>query len=451
MQTIARWRLVMPLLVAFAAASCAPGEPAATQSPEVGSSPTSPSTPSPSPTDLSRFRGQTLSYVYFTDGPDEQATRALIAKFEEASGAKVDLQIVPYGDLDNVLQARIAGGNAPEAARLSNLVPYMDELLDLSRYFGPDYAGQFVTGMVNAAKGPNGELLAVPSDMTMNGPFVNVDQFQKAGVPLPSLDKPWTFDEMIAAAEKVQAANGTPYAMTMDLSGHRISTIFSWFGTTMIGTDGKLAFDPTKAERAMAALTDLIKNDKISKDFWLQAGSKYKGGNEIFLAGAAPLYLSGNWQVSALSKDAPFAWAAVPNPCVERCGGFPGGKFMGAFKNSKNPELGAAFVEWMNRRENQEFFDQQSLFLPTRADLIEAGITYPERSDDMAVFIADTARTPEDTYATVFAGGCAAQGAEAGYKAIRSESQRVVAGEVDAATAVANIRKAIADAISACN
>lgn len=428
-------------------AGCAPGQgPAETGPAATGPAATAPSgdaSPSASGVDWSSFTGQTLTYVYFTDGPDEQATRDLIAKFEQETGATVDLQILPYGDLEASLQARLSAGDAPEAARLTDVNPFRDQLVDLTQYFGAEYRDEFLPGPVSSVLGANGEMLAVPSDLTMNGPFVNVDQFTKAGVALPSVDQPWTWDQMVADAEQVQAANGTPFALALDFSGHRVSTVLSQFGTTLIGPDGKVALDPDKAAEAIGLLADLMKADKMSRDFWLQAGTRYKGANEIFLAGDAPVYLSGNWQVAGFAKNVPFTWAAVPNPCAERCGGFPGGKFMGAFKESKNPVLGAAFVQWMNRPENQTAFAQASLFLPTRRDLAESGITYPERSDDMNVFLADLVNTPEDTYATVAspAFGIAAN-------ALRDEIAKVVAGQEDVATAVENIRQTTEDALA---
>ena len=435
-----RMLVVAAIMGSLALAACSPGQAPVSTGPSTSGGPSGP--PSAG-IDWASFKGQTVTYVYFTDGPDEQATRDLIAAFEKETGAKVDLQIVPYGDLEASLQARLSAGDAPDAARLTDVHPYRDALLDLTQYFGTQYVEEFLPGPVSAALGPNGELLAVPSDLTMNGPIVNVDQFTKAGVPLPTKEKPWSFDRMVADAEKVQTANGTAFALALDFSGHRVSTILSQYGTVLIGPNGKEALDPAKAAKAIGVLTDLMNTDKMSKDFWLQSGSKYKGANEIFLAGDAPVYLTGNWQVAAFAKDAPFAWAAVPNPCAERCGGFPGGKFMAAFRDSKNPALAAAFVQWMNRPENQTVFAQQSLFLPTRRDLAETGIAYPQRSEDMNAFLGDITKTPEDTYATVAspAFGTAAN-------ALRAEIAKVVAGQEDVATAVQNVKKATADALA---
>src|SRR5262249_38780058 len=120
--------------------------------------------------------------------------------------------------------------------------------------------------------------------------------------------------------------------------------------------------------------------------FWLGAGANYKGGNDAFLAKQAPVYLSGPWQIGAFNTSAPFTWAAVPNPCGTQCGGFPGAKMMVAFAHSKEPTLGAAFAQWMNRTENQREVDKAAYWLPTRKDLVSSGVQYPARNADMSMF-----------------------------------------------------------------
>jgi len=416
-------------LAVMTMAACAPGE----------SSSSSDSTSVPTTVDFKSFKGKTLTYVYFTDGPDEKATKDAIAKFETATGAKVNLQILPFADVNTSLQARLSAGNAPEVARVADWHPYSDEAVDFKQFFGADYASQFSAGAARTAQDADGHMYAVPSDLTINGPMINVDAFKKAGVAVPTK---WTWDQLVIDAKKVAAANKMKYAVAIDKSGNRLSTVLSHYGTVMIGKDGKNALDKEKAAKALTFFTDLVKSDVIPKDFWLGSGSKYSGANEIFLAKQVPVYLSGPWQVGAFAKAASFDWAAVPNPCAERCGGFPGGKFMVAFKNSKEPTLGAAFVQWMNRAENQREVDKTAFWLPTRQDLTTSGIKYPSRDSDMAVFIAQIAETPEETWAS---GSNPAFTKSA--TALIAETDKVVAGQQDVATAVSNLSAAIDKAI----
>lgn len=385
--------------------------------------------------DPAEFAGKTLDYVYFTDGPDEQATRELVADFEEEYDVTVNLEILPYADLVTSVQARLSGGNAPDVVRLTGLTDFRGDLLDLRRYLGEDYPDEFLPGPLTGAIGDGGEMLAVPSDLTLNGPFVNVDMFEEAGVDLPDPDDPWTWEEMMDSAAEVQEATGAEHAFAMDKSGHRVSTVLSQHGTTLVA-DGESTLDAQKAEEALTPLVEMMDDGRMPRDFWLGSGSRYEGANEIFLAQQAPVYLSGNWQVGQFAANAEFDWAAAPNPCAEECGGFPGGKYMAALSESSDPALAAEFVRFMNTAENQQTFITAGGFLPTRADLTEQGVTYPERQEDMDVFLQDLARTPEVGYAAAADPAFTGAATE-----LVNEISEVVAGTKDLPAAVADLQE----------
>jgi alpha-1,4-digalacturonate transport system substrate-binding protein len=383
------------------------------------------------------FAGKSMTYVYFTDGPDEQVTRDLLAAFTKKYKVKVNLEILPYSDLITSVQARMAGGKAPDVIRTADIAPFRSDLLDLSPLLGKDYVNQFVAATAAAVVTADKQMLGVPSDLTLNGPFVNVDLFKKAGVPLPSVAKPWTWEEMIAAGKSVQKATRVPYAFAMDKSGGRVSTVLSQYGTQLVNK-GKMSLDKGKAVAALQPLVDMMADDSMPRDLWLGSGSKYKSANDIFLAGDTPIYLSGNWQVGQFAKNAPFTWAAVPNPCSQECGGFPGGKYMVAFKSSPNPALSAFFIEYMNNAKNQAAFVTKSGNLPTRVDLTSGHLKYPSRQADMDVFLADLARTPKErSYANsdpAFSGSATA---------LIAEMDKVVAGKKKLPAAIADLQKTI--------
>lgn len=413
--------------------ACAPGE-------VVGDDPTTGTDPTTAPSEAQtieegQFEGETLNYLYFTDGPDEQATRANIARFEEEYGVTVNLEILAYADLVSSLNARLSGGNAPDVVRLTQLGEFKADLLPLEQYLGADFPSEFIPGPLIAATNDAGQLIAVPSDLTMNGPFINIDMFEEAGVDLPDTEDPWTWDEMLAAAKEVQSATGSSYAFAMDKSGHRVSTILSQHGTVLIDENG-WALDKERAITALQPLVDLMAEDLMPRDFWIGTGSRYEGANEIFLAQETPIYLSGSWQVGQFVENAEFNWSAAPNPCADECGGFPGGKFMAALEASENPALAAEFVRFMNDRESQEHFAAVSGNLPTRADLAEQGVTYDAAAQAaMDVFIADLNRTPDNGY---IANGQPAFGASATF--LIEQISEVVFGNKDLAQAMDDLQ-----------
>lgn len=413
--------------LALAGTACAPGEVISDDDP--GTAPTAGVVESVDPAD---FAGKTLEYMYFTDGPDEAATRELISKFEAEYDVTVNLQIMPYADLVTSALNRLTAGNAPDVIRLTALTDFRGDLLVLDPYLGSDYKDQFLPGPQKGVVNANGEMVAAPSDLTLNGMFVNLDLFEKAGVEVPAK---WTWDEMLELGKQVKEATKVPYSYVMDKSGHRVSTVLSQHGTFMLDSNGN-ALDQAKATKALQRLADLMATDDMPRDFWLGSGSRYEGANEIFLAGETPLYMSGNWQVGQFVANAGFKWAVAPNPCDVECGGFPGGKYMAAFKQSKNPALAAEFIRFMNDTENQELFVTTSGQLPTRADLSESGVTYPDPAAQAAmdVFLADLVITPS--------GGFEANGNPAfspSATVLVEELAAVVGGKKDVPTAVTDL------------
>lgn len=345
---------------------------------------------------------QTLSYVYFTDGPDEQATRDLIKKFEEETGATVNLEVVPFSNLEQTIQQRVAGDNAPDVARLDKLASFTEDLLDLNQYQKEAFEGIFNPGMDMAAMSGD-KRIAAPNDLTLNGPIVNVDLFKEAGVEVPTADSGWeSWEDMVADAKKVQEAAGTEFAVAVDVSGNRFSTIFSQFGTSAIGTDDSMGWDEGKLTNALAKINEWHQDGTMPKDLFLQAGSKYSAANEIFLSQQVPVYLSGNWQVAAFSESAEFEWAVVPNACEDRCGGFPGGKFLVSFNGARNPQLASEFIAFMSEADQQKYMAEKANFMPTRQDLLEGDVTYAQRQDDMEVFQKGVTETPEDAFSSAF-------------------------------------------------
>ncbi|NLE97552.1 MAG: sugar ABC transporter substrate-binding protein [Propionibacterium sp.] len=382
-----------------------------------------------------QFAGETLNYLYFTDGPDEQATRDLIADFEAEYDVTVELEILAYADLISSLNARLSGGNAPDVVRLTGLGEFAADLLPLEDYLGAEFADEFLEGPMMAVRNNADQMIAVPSDLTMNGPLVNLEMFEEAGVELPPTDDPWTWDEMLAAAHEVQEATGSSYAFAMDKSGHRVATVLAQYGTALLNDDG-WALDKEAAVRALQPLIDMMADDTMPRDFWLGSGSRYEGANEIFLASDTPIYLSGSWQVGQFVENATFDWGVAPNPCDVECGGFPGGKFMAALSASDNPALAAEFVRFMNSTENQEHFASVSGNLPTRVDLAEAGVSYPaEAQAAMDVFIADLNRTAEVGFVANAQPAFGASGT-----ALTGQLDMVVAGQKDLATAMDDLQ-----------
>lgn len=353
----------------------------------------------PTAAQLAAWKGKEITYYFYNDSQQElDTTKVQITRFEKLTGAKVKLDVIPFTSLDTQLQARLAAGNAPDVARLNNPGLYIKDSLDLEKYHGRKYAAEFLKGSTLQVTHPTTKkLIGVPYDLTVNGPFINVDMFKKAGVAVPTS---WNWDALVAAGKKVQKATGSEYAFAIDKSGHRVSTAMSHFGAYMVDKNQRnvLPISKFRAEKAVKIITDLYKADLAPRDQWVGTGTKYASPTAIFLAQQTPIFFSGNWQVASLARDAKFDFAAVPNPRERYAGGWPGGKFLVAFNASKTPDLAAFFLRYLADTEQMEEMDKAAFWLPTRVDLVSQGVKYATRSADMAVFQSDAANTPAAAY-----------------------------------------------------
>ena len=357
------------------------------------------STLAPTAKQLAAWKGKTITYYFYNDSQAElDVTNAQIKRFQAATGATVKLDVIPYTSLDTQLQARIAAGNTPDVARLNNPGLYQKVALDFDTYFGRKYKDEFVKGTTYQVQDPTTKhLIGLPYDLSMNGPIINVDQFKKAGVDVPTK---WTWDELIADAKKVQAANKTEYAFAIDKSGHRVSTVLSNFGAYMVDKNQRnvLGNYKTVAAKALTTITDLYKADLAPRDLWIGTGNKYASPSAVFIAQQVPVFFSGNFALANLVANAKFNFQVVPNASQRYAGGWPGGKFLVAFNTSKTPDLAAYFANWMAQPAQMEEMDKSAFWLPTRNDLVKKGITYPSRVVDMNYYLADIAATPAMAY-----------------------------------------------------
>jgi alpha-1,4-digalacturonate transport system substrate-binding protein len=381
-----RSKLAIGLSLVLTAGLVATGLPAA-HADTVGLQPTA--------AQLSAWKGKEITYYYYNDSQAElDTTKAQIADFEKLTGAKVKLDVIPYTSLDTQLQARLAAGNAPDVARLNNPGLYIKDSLDLEQYFSRKYAAEFIKGSTLQVTDPTSKkLIGVPYDLSMNGPIINVDQFKKAGVAVPTS---WNWAELIAAAKKVRIANGTEYAFAMDKSGHRFSTVMSQFGAFMVDKNQKNVLPTSKfrAEKSLKMITDLYKADLAPRDLWIGTGTKYASPVAIFIGQQVPVFFSGNFNLATLVRDAKFNFQVVPNPKELNGGGWPGGKFLVAFKASKTPDLAAYFLHYLADAAQMDQMDKNCFWLPTRNDVVAKGVAYPSRQLDMSIYLADTAKTP---------------------------------------------------------
>lgn len=110
---------------------------------------------------------------------------------------------------------------------------YQDYLLALDEYMTEDEMNMY-TG-INLCKKDfkeDGEIIALPYNVTTYNIFYNKEYFDKAGI----VELPTTFEELLAVCEQLKAADIQPFLIG-DSSGESTTWITSEFMIDQVGTE----------------------------------------------------------------------------------------------------------------------------------------------------------------------------------------------------------------------
>jgi multiple sugar transport system substrate-binding protein len=320
--------------------------------------------------DAALSKGGTITYWTWTPAAKEQ-----VAAFEKAY-PKVTVNLVnagtgttQYTKLQNTIKA---GSGAPDVAQIEyGVLPQFalsKSLVDLKTFGFDSLKGDYATGPwgdVNIANG----LWGLPQDSGPMAMFYNKKVFDTYGISVPT-----TWDEYVAAAQKLHAANPSAY-LANDPGDSGMTTSMIWqAGGQPFKVDGNnitINLQDAGTKRYTTEWNKLVEGKLLStipgwSDDWYKAL-----GN-----GSIATLISGAWMPGVLEssvKDASGDWRVAPVPTYD---GTPvnaenGGSSQAVISQSKNQALAAGFVRWLNHDEISTtiFFKAGGGFPSTTADL----------------------------------------------------------------------------------
>lgn len=351
----------------------------------------------------------TLRMTWYNDGNEGDVMRALLDQFEaENPDIKIEMDVIAYADLHNILQAQVETGEAPDMARVTLVDRFVGNYLDLTPYVDAEYwTTNFPKQALDSMRADADDtgIYGYPMQFTVTGPFVNRTLFELAGVDVPSdVQDEVSWDEWEAAVREVQEATGTPYAFAVDRTGHRFWGFSLSQGASYINEDGTVTMDTEGFRAAAERLLRWQEEGLMPAEIWGGAAGQFAAANEYFVRGEVIFYLSGSWQVGQFTTNIdggenPFDWSPVPNPTdVNGSTGIPGGALLVAFQNTQHPEEVARVMDYLAGEEAYREFAEQSLFLPAHLGLAEAGLEYPANSDKLGVFVAEIPKLSDQAY-----------------------------------------------------
>ncbi|HZX09068.1 sugar ABC transporter substrate-binding protein [Kribbella sp.] len=272
-----------------------------------------------------------------------------------------------YTKLQNVIKA---GSGGPDVAQVEyQALPQFalpGSLVDLNQYGFSQYESSYTASTWSSVHAGSG-LYGLPQDSGPMALFYNKEVFTKYGIAVPK-----TWDEYVAAAKKLHAANPKAH-ITNDSGDAGFTTSMIWqAGGKPFKTDGKnvtinLADDGSK--KWTSTWNQLVTGGLVSNiPGWTDEWFKALGDGTIATL-ATGAWMPGVMESSV--KAGAGKWAVAPLPTYD---GQPataenGGSTESVLKQSKNPALAAAFVRWLNHDEGVKPFLASGGFPATTADL----------------------------------------------------------------------------------
>lgn len=313
--------------------------------------------------------GGEITYWSWTPSAEAQ-----VAAFEKAY-PKVDVKLVNAGtntdEYTKLQNAITAGSGAPDVAQVEYYaIPQFalsESLVDLAPYGFGDLEDMYTPGPWGGVTAGDA-VYGLPQDSGPMAMFYNKTVFDQYGIEVPT-----TYDEYVAAAEKLHAANPDAY-ITADTGDAGFATSMIWqAGGQPIAAEGQnvsIDLQDEGSKKWADSWNRLVEGDLLSStpgwgDEW------YRGLGD----GTIATLLTGAWMPGVLESsvaDASGDWRVAPMPTYD---GTPvtaenGGGGQVVLKQSKNPALAAAFLKWLNADSASiEVFLESGGFPATTAEL----------------------------------------------------------------------------------
>jgi alpha-1,4-digalacturonate transport system substrate-binding protein len=318
---------------------------------------------------------------FFLSGDANQGggIAAMAAQYEQETGVKVEIVDIANADLPIKLKNAAQANDLPALARVGSVDPvWADATVDLRSILD---GSKIRTDLAGIDK--DGKVLALPTDITAVGLFINKSLFDQAGVSYPtSPDNIWSWDEFVAKVKEVQQKTGTTYGMVMDRSSHRLKSFLYEFGSTSWQPDASGTFRTDANTKAALEYFKQLNDDSfMPRSVWLTKADP----NALFKSGDVVAHYSGSWQIADFAKNiTDFEWASVRLPKQPvRATQYGNAASSVVFEGTGQEEAAVAFLKWMYQPENYRKLAEKSGMLPAIEGL---DVTYPEHSDAFQLY-----------------------------------------------------------------
>lgn len=311
--------------------------------------------------------GGKVKIEFFHYKPEARGTfDKLIEKFEKEN-PNIDVVNANPPDAETVLKTRAAKRDMPDIVGVGADTTFA-ELAKAGMFEDVTKAPELNNiqpSYIQMVKDVSGleQVYAIPYAANADAVIYNKAIFKELGLSVPK-----TWDEFIAAAEKIKAAGKTPFYFTFKDAWTTLPAYNALAANTQGETffqdlnQGKTSFEQGYKE-ATEKFVELLKYGH--KD---QFGKGYADGNVAFAKGESAMYLQGIWAIPEIKKANPnielgvFPYPVTNNP--EQTKLVSGVDLLFAIsKTSKHPKEAKKFIDFLLKEENAKaYMAEQNAF-----------------------------------------------------------------------------------------
>lgn len=309
-----------------------------------------------------------LTYWATNQGSSLEADKKVLGpelkKFEEQTGIKVKLEVIPWATLLDRILAATSSGQGPDVLNIGNtwssslqksgaLLPFDKEAFE--KIGGKERFSEAPMAATGAAeKDP----AAVPLYSLTYALYYNKKMFQEAGISKP----PTTWDELVADGRKL--TKDGKYGLAMEggnpvENAHHAFVFGKQVGADFFDTAGRPTFDKPGNVKAVKQYIDFLAKDRIAA----KGNAEYAQNQSVkdFATGKAGMLL---WQAARTSILAhgmkPEEYGVAPVPFQSDADGtrrnvnsMVAGINISVFDNTDNLDGSLKFVKFMTSTEEQ--------------------------------------------------------------------------------------------------
>ena len=296
---------------------------------------------------------------------DSKAFTALMDDFTKETKVKVNVQQIPWGNVNDKLTTAVASGNGPDVVQvgLSNLPDFVsaNALLDLKPYVNDHPSLQdsnYLPAVASDKTSPAGKVLSVPWVSDVRVLFYRSDILSAAGISSP----PATWTDLFNDAKKLAQRGSGKYGYYIPQWDQALPIEFTWeAGGDVVDSSGKVSFDTPAFKKAADFYLSFYKNKLVptASDFDQTQG---------FISGAAPMLISGPYLAASIKSQAPNLagkWNVAPLPKDQAGTSIFAGSNMGIWYKSKHVDASLALLDYLAKTSPQLAWYKAANELPT--------------------------------------------------------------------------------------